>query len=257
MYISQSTNDALTSASTVSRSGHMIRPRTVFFAIGLSPLKKLHGEEKYGDEERSPGSQSFSHAWRLGSWSRPSPSTFSLPSFKLTLGCLDLEMHLVCPFLQTLLICFAVVHNLVLELFLEVLLLLGSEVRHSSVEVLRLLLFVLEPLYFFCACLPTLQTFVASRLASCSRALDPSGFHPCLRPSRRSPELRQPCFSSPRFVWLTVIELHGTLLRERRCPCLQGHSCLSQEERWSWSCLCLRRDVCLRLMGLASLWPGE
>ena len=53
--------------------------------------------------------------------------------------------------------------------------------------------------------------FVAVHLASCSRALRASGFHPCQWPSRRSPKLRQPCFSSPRFVWLTGIELHGTL----------------------------------------------
>ena len=38
-----------------------------------------------------------------------------------------------------------------------------------------------------------------------------SRLHPCLCPSHRSPELRQPCFSSPRFVLLTGIELHGPL----------------------------------------------
>ena len=90
----------------------------------------------------------------------------------------------------------------------------------------------------------------------CSRALGASGFHPCLWPSRRRPEIRQPCFSSPRFV-LSGVELHGTLLWERRCPCLQGRNCLSQEERWSWFGLRLRRDVCMRPMGPASLWPGS
>ena len=52
-------------------------------------------------------------------------------------------------------------------------------------------------------------------------------------PSRRSPELRQPCFSSPCFAWLTGIELHGTLSRARRCLCLQASNCLSQEEHCS------------------------
>ena len=44
------------------------------------------------------------------------------------------------------------------EVFFEVLLVLRSEVRHSAVEVPRVLLFVLEALHVFCTCLPTLQT---------------------------------------------------------------------------------------------------
>ena len=98
--------------------------------------------------------------------------------------------------------------------------------------------------------------FVAVRLASCSRAPGASGFDPYQWPSRRSPKLRQPCFSSPHFVWLTGIELHGTLSREQKCPCLLAHNSLSQEEHWSWFGLRLRMDGCMWPMGLASLRPG-
>ena len=92
---SQSTDDMLSSVSTLSKSSHLAPPRTVSFAkvsklsvvpsalcdfvsaplipliaFVLSPLKKLHGERRYGDEENAPGSQSFSHArrrWELES----------------------------------------------------------------------------------------------------------------------------------------------------------------------------------------------
>ena len=81
---------------------------------------------------------------------------FSLLSFKFALGCLDLGLHLVGSFLQPFLINFAIVHYLVLEGFLDVLLLLASDL--SAAEVPRLRIVVLEKLYFFFACLPTLQT---------------------------------------------------------------------------------------------------
>ena len=111
-------------------------------------------------------------------------------------------------------------------------------------------LLLLEALHFFCMCLPTLQT--SSQFAW------PHIHEFFALPSRRSPELRQPCFSSPCFAWLTGIELHGTLSRARRCLCLQASNCLSQEEHCSWVGLLLQRDICTWPMGLASLnVPGE
>ena len=95
-----------------------------------------------------------------------------------------LELHLVCPPLQTFLINLAVVHGLVPEVFLKVLLLLASEARHSAVDVPRLLLLVLEALHFFLRVLPNAPDFASVRLASYSRVLGASGFYPCRWPSR-------------------------------------------------------------------------
>ena len=91
----------------------------------------------------------------IGSWSPPSPSTFS-PE-------LQIDARLPGPWTTSRLSIPAYSSRMflplyMLELLLEGLLLLGSEVRHSSVKVPRLLFFVLEALYFFCACLQTLQT---------------------------------------------------------------------------------------------------
>ena len=80
-------------------------------------------------------------------------------------------------------------------------------------------------------------------------------FHPCLWPPRKSPEFHRPRFSS--YEWLTGFEFHGTFFFwQQTCPCSQVQNCLSQEERRSWFGLRLRSDICVWLMGLASLWPG-
>ena len=84
-----------------------------------------------------------------------------------------LGLHLVCPLLKTLLNCSADAHNLMLELFLEVLLLLRSEVRHPSVEVPRLLLFVLR------RCTSFARAYERSRLRCKSPGLQLS---PCGHP---------------------------------------------------------------------------
>ena len=143
----------------------------------------------------------------FGNWSPPTPSTLSLSSFKLTSGCVDFRLHFVQPFLQPPLINLAIVYCPVLEVFLEVLLVLASKVRHSAVEVPRVLLFL-----SWRRCTSFARACQRSRLRRSSPSLSASGFHPCQSSSRSGPKLREPCCLSPRFVWLTWIELHGTLL---------------------------------------------
>ena len=82
------------------------------------------------------------------------------------LGSLDLGLHLVCPFLHTLLINLAIVHNLVREVSSKSSFFI-REVRHFAVEVPRVFLFVLEGVALLLHLLANAPDFVAVRLASC------------------------------------------------------------------------------------------
>ena len=146
------------------------------------------------------------------------------------------------------------VHYLVLELFLEVLL-LGSEVRHCSVEVPRLLLVVLA-LHLFCGCLPTLHTSSQVDWPHARELLALLGSIPACGLRGEVQSFVNHASRHHVFAWLTGLELHGALLWERRCPSLQARSWLFQEERWSWFGPRLLRDVSLWPMGRASLCPG-